>query len=164
VDGVVYNWLGAAPGPPAVNQVSLEYTSTKSIFTFDVNSKVNLTVTFLSPVYPDDLARQSQQFSYVSIKAKSSDGAPHSVQVYMDVSGGKLLTFTLPPIIPANRASEWASGDVSQVINWDSGVSGDVTYHKFFRANQQEFAESGEIASWGTWYLSTGTAPGVSLD
>jgi hypothetical protein len=89
VDGTVYNWMGAAPGPALVDQLSLEYTSTKSIFTFSVAGKVTLTVTFLSPVYPDDLGRQSLQFSYISVKAKSADGASHSVQVYMDVSGGE---------------------------------------------------------------------------
>jgi hypothetical protein len=93
VDGVTYNWMGGAPGPAPVNQVSLEYTSTKSIFTFDVDGKVTLTVTFLSPVYPDDMARQSQQFSYISARAKSSDGAPHKVEVYMDVSGGAVSPF-----------------------------------------------------------------------
>jgi len=88
VDGVVYNWMGAANGPGPVNQVHLEYTSTRSIFTFDVAGLVGLTVTFLSPVYPDDLDRQSLQFSYISVKASSTDGAPHDVQVYMDVTGG----------------------------------------------------------------------------
>ena len=104
VDGVSYNWMGAAPGPPPVNQISLEYTSTKSIFTFDVDGKVTMLVTFLSPVYPDDLARQSLQFSYISVKVKSADGAPHSVQVYMDVSGGRLLRIgDHPPPSPALR-------------------------------------------------------------
>ncbi|KAL2022016.1 hypothetical protein VTK56DRAFT_6256 [Thermocarpiscus australiensis] len=144
VDGTAYNWMGGAPGPAAVNQVSLEYTSTKSIFTFDVGGIVTLTVTFLSPVYPDDMARQSLQFSYVSVKAKSSDGQAHSVQVYMDVS------------------AEWASGDLSQVIQWDTGASGDIAYHKFFRANQQQFAESSEIASWGDWYLATRSGSGMT--
>ena len=88
VDGAAYSWLGGAPGHKLVNQVSLEYTSTRSIFTFDVDSKVKLTVTFLSPVYADDLERQSQQFSYVSVKVTSADHAVHEVQVYMDVSGG----------------------------------------------------------------------------
>lgn len=83
--------MGAEPGTTLVDQVSLEYTSTRSVFTFDVAGKVTLTVTFLSPVYADDLARQSQQFSYISTKAKSADGKKHSVQVYMDVSGGKLV-------------------------------------------------------------------------
>ncbi|EAQ84675.1 hypothetical protein CHGG_08689 [Chaetomium globosum CBS 148.51] len=144
VDGVTYNWMGGAPGPAHVNQVSLEYTSTKSIFTFDVDGKVTLTVTFLSPVYPDDMARQSQQFSYISIRAKSSDGASHKVQVYMDVSG------------------EWASGDTSQVVEWDTATVGDITYHKFFRQTQEEFRESNEISSWGNWYLATRVDDGVS--
>ncbi|KAL2129393.1 hypothetical protein VTI74DRAFT_7851 [Chaetomium olivicolor] len=144
VDGVTYNWLGAAPGPAHANQVSLEYTSTKSIFTFDLGSKVVMTVTFLSPVYPDDMGRQSQQFSYIAVKARSADGQPHSVQVYMDVSG------------------EWASGDVGQVVQWDTGTSGDLMYHRFFRANQEEFKESSEIASWGNWYLATRSDSGAT--
>lgn len=89
VDGKAYNWMGDSP-LPLVKQVSLEYTSTRSIFHFDVDGKVNLEVTFLSPVYPDDLGRQSQQFSYISVKALSADGASHNVQVYMDVSGGEI--------------------------------------------------------------------------
>ncbi len=99
VDGVTYNWMGGAPGPAHVNQLSLEYTSTRSIFTFDVAGKVLMTVVFLSPVYADDMARQSQQFSYISAKAKSSDGVPHDVQVYMDVSGGTLVLFLSPGLL-----------------------------------------------------------------
>ncbi|KAK4133796.1 DUF1793-domain-containing protein [Trichocladium antarcticum] len=144
VDGAAYNWMGGAPGPPSVNQLSLEYTSTKSIFSFDVGGKVILTVTFLSPVYPDDMARQSLQFSYISAKARSSDGAPHKVQIYMDVS------------------SEWASGDLSRIIQWDSGSSADIVYHKFHRAEQEQFAERNEVASWGDWYLATRSGSGLS--
>jgi hypothetical protein len=80
--------MGGAPGFDHAKQVFLHYTSTKSEFVFDVDGKVNLTVTFLSPVYPDDLARQSQQFSYVSVKVACSDTQKRNVQVYMDVSGG----------------------------------------------------------------------------
>ncbi|KAL2264924.1 hypothetical protein VTJ83DRAFT_7434 [Remersonia thermophila] len=137
VDGATYNWMGAWPGPELAGQTSAEYTSTKSIFTLDVAGKVVLTVTFLSPVYPDDMARQSQQFSYVAVGARSADGAEHSVQVYMDVTG------------------EWASGDVSEGIRWESGISGDVSYHKFYRESQEELKEDDEIAAWGSWYLAT---------
>ena len=80
--------MGAAPGPATVEQTSFKYTSTKSIFTFNVAGKVTLTVTFLSPVYTDDLLRQSLQFSYIDIKAQSADGGSHDVKVYMDVTGG----------------------------------------------------------------------------
>jgi hypothetical protein len=90
VDGTTYNWMGQEAGPALVDQVALEYTSTKSIFTFDVAGKVTMTVTFLSPVYPGDLLRQSLQFSYIDIKVQSADGAAHNVSVYMDTSGGML--------------------------------------------------------------------------
>lgn len=150
---------------PVVNQVSLEYTSTKSIFSFDVAGKVRLDVTFLSPVYPDDLSRQSQQFSYIAIKVVSSDGSPHNVKVYMDVSAGessfsRCLDFMWSRL---TSSQEWASGDHSAVVNWDTGSSGNLKFHKFFRADQQEFKESGEIASWGTWYLTTASGNGVSI-
>lgn len=88
--------MGGAPGPSHVKQLSLEYTSTMSIFTFDIAGKVLMTVTFLSPVYPDDMGRQSQQFSYIVAKARSSDGSQHHVQIYMDVSGGTLALLSLP--------------------------------------------------------------------
>jgi len=93
VDGEVFNWLGAAPGPGPADQIAAEYTSTKSIFTFDVAGKVNLTVTFLSPIYPDDLAKQAQQLGYLTVAANSRDGKEHSVQVYTDVSGGELTFY-----------------------------------------------------------------------
>ena len=89
VDGDTYTWVGAAPGFKNADQLSAEYTSTKSIFTFSAG-KVDLVVTLLSPIYYDDLSKQSQQFSYVSVKAKSADDQHHDVQVYMDVSGGEL--------------------------------------------------------------------------
>ncbi|KAK5661687.1 hypothetical protein OQA88_9787 [Cercophora sp. LCS_1] len=86
---------GTAGGQPLVEQVSFEYTSTQSIFTFDVEGKVELTVTFLSPVYPDDLKRQSQQFSYISAKVKSSDGLPHSVQLVNSTEQERVFTLGL---------------------------------------------------------------------
>lgn len=57
---------------------------------------------------------------------------------------------------------EWASGDTSQVVEWDTATVGDITYHKFFRQTQEEFRESNEIASWGNWYLATRVDDGVS--
>lgn len=89
VDGDVFNWAGAAAGPSAANQTSATFTSTKTVFTFDVNSKVTLTATFLSPVYPNDMLKQSLQYSYIDVAVVSNDGASHEVQVYLDVTGGK---------------------------------------------------------------------------
>lgn len=72
-----------------VNQTSFEYTSTKSIFTLDVEGKVELTVTFLSPVVPDDLMRSSLPQSYMEVDVHSKDENEHAVQLYTDISAGE---------------------------------------------------------------------------
>lgn len=77
---------------PLVNQTKVEYTATRSVFTFHVAGKVEMEVSFLSPVYAADLVRQSQQMAYVSVKVRSLEGkGGHAVQVYMDVTGGEFL-------------------------------------------------------------------------
>ena len=89
VDGTAYNWMGNAPGPALAQQTGFTYTSTRSTFTLQAGP-VQLTVEFLSPIYPEDYVRQSITSSYVTVSAKSTDGKAHSVQIYADVSGGTL--------------------------------------------------------------------------
>lgn len=79
------------PGTTTVNQTAYEYTSTKSIFTMDVGGAVQLNLTFLSPITPNDLKRQSLVFSYLNVEVASLDGRSHDVQVYSDISAGKSL-------------------------------------------------------------------------
>jgi len=87
VDGEVYTWMGI-PGSRLVTQTSYQYTSTKSIFTMDVGGVVEMNITFLSPVTPDDLKRQSLSFSYLHVDVSSTDGKSHNVQLYSDISAG----------------------------------------------------------------------------
>ncbi|KAN0074794.1 protein of unknown function (DUF1793) domain containing protein [Elaphomyces granulatus] len=136
VDGTSYTWLGGMP-PPLVNQTSFEYTSTKSIFVLDVAGLVEMTVTFLSPITPSDLKRQSLVFSYLNVDVKSKDGRNHNVQLYADIS------------------AEWISGDRNATAQWDYGVTGDVAYHKVYRQNQLLFSEINQQAEWGNWYWAT---------
>jgi len=91
VDGKAYTWMGDPGVAPLVHQTNLEYTSTKSIFTLDVDGKIELTVTFLSPLTPNDQKRQSLLFSYLDVAVESLDGSPHDVQIYTDISAGKSL-------------------------------------------------------------------------
>jgi hypothetical protein len=59
IDDNVYTWMGKPdPLPTVVNQTSFQYTSTRSIFSM-IAGGVDITVTFLSPVTPEDLLRQS---------------------------------------------------------------------------------------------------------
>jgi hypothetical protein len=43
----------------------------------------------LNPIEPGDWVKQSIPFSYLSLNAKSLDGAAHAVQVYSDLSASK---------------------------------------------------------------------------
>ncbi|KAI5206684.1 glutaminase A [Aureobasidium subglaciale] len=168
--GAAVTWMGAPTGPATATQNSFEYTSTRSVFSLSVDGKVGLNVTFLSPVEPTDLRRQSIPASYMNVEVFSIDGTEHEVQLYSDVS------------------AEWASGDRSAVAEWDFGTikttptkrqdpatnlstmqtvtvpssssptssacavpANDITYHRFYRQDQQVFVENSDQASWGNW-------------
>ena len=81
-----------APGTPIVDQTGFSYTSTQSIFTMNVGGKVQMRITFLSPVNTDDLKRQSLTLSYMQVFVVSLDGNTHDIQVYTDISAGLLLS------------------------------------------------------------------------
>jgi len=88
VDGESYIWMGDPLGLPMVNQTSFEYTSTRSIFKQTVNDAVQITVTFLSPITPNDYMRGSLTSSYMEVEVSSLDGNGHDVQLYTDISAG----------------------------------------------------------------------------
>lgn len=90
VDGATYSWMGAPPYVPTVDQVSYSYTSTSSVYVLSVEGKIQITATFLSPITPDDFQRQSLIFSYLNVEVASLDGDEHDVQLYTDISAGKL--------------------------------------------------------------------------
>ncbi|KAF2873756.1 hypothetical protein BDV95DRAFT_593074 [Massariosphaeria phaeospora] len=137
VDGKTFTWMGLPKDIEAAYQVAFEYTSTKSIFTIEVDHKVQLKATFLSPLTPNDLKRQSLIFSYLQVEVSSLDGANHDVQLYTDIS------------------AEWVSGDLNAVAQWDFGTAGDISYHKIWKQNQQLFNEVGDRAEWGNFYYAT---------
>ncbi|KAI7602115.1 hypothetical protein KC319_g22356, partial [Hortaea werneckii] len=145
VDNTTYTWMGnPLPLPQVVDQISYEYTSTRSKFELQAGP-VAMDVTFLSPVTPDDLTAQSFPITYVSVAVSSSDGGEHDVQLYTDVS------------------AEWASGDRSKVAQWDYGTTeSNVAYHKFWRQDQEEFIEDNQQAAWGFWYYATADGDGLT--
>ncbi|KAF2490135.1 glutaminase GtaA [Lophium mytilinum] len=146
VDGTSYVWMGKPEGfDNFVNQTSAEYTSTKSIFTMDVDGKVSVRVTFLSPINPNDLKRQSLIFSYMDVEVVSTDGHKHDIQVYSDIS------------------AEFVSGDRSDVAQWDSGNSGgQVAFHKIWKQTPMLFSEKNDQSEWGNWYYATDSKRGLT--
>ncbi|KAJ7507955.1 hypothetical protein B0H11DRAFT_1969465 [Mycena galericulata] len=147
VDGVSYVFLGA-PSVPAVTfskatQISSEFTSTQSIFVLAAGS-VDLTVTFLSPVEPNDLVKLSTPFSYLTVSAAANDGKSHSVQVYSDIS------------------AEWVSGDDSLTVNWNSTTTGSVLTHQVQLSSPTEFGEVNDHTQYGSAFYSTPNTVGAT--
>lgn len=114
----------------------------------DVDGLVSMKVTFLSPVDPKDEHRQSMPVSYMTVEVSSTDGKSHDISIYTDVS------------------AEWTSGNRDKVAEWSHGiarsVSGDVSYHKFWRQQQEEFSEDSDQAAWGYWYYATNNGDSVT--
>ena len=55
----------------------------------NVGGLVEMNITFMSPLTPDDQKRQSLIFSYLDVAIQPLDGASHDVQLYADISAGK---------------------------------------------------------------------------
>ncbi len=154
VDGVDYLFIGAPnvpghPVPRGVIQRSLTITATRSQYVLAAGG-VQLTLTFLSPIEPGDLRRQSMPLSYIFADVRSDDGRAHDVSIYLDISG------------------EWAHGDSNTQIRWSQdqvpGAAGgpSLTSLSFTPNNPQVLAENGDMASWGTVVFSASNQSGLT--
>ncbi|EJD38416.1 DUF1793-domain-containing protein [Auricularia subglabra TFB-10046 SS5] len=140
VDGKVYLTMGS-PGtgaPNTANQTGFYMTATSSVFTL-VTGPVSLTYTFLSPITPDDLVRQSIPFAYISVQAASMDGLQHTVKIYTDISG------------------EWLASDIQQPMQWNTTVNGHIVTHKLQLKSLQTLKEVDDrIYDGAAYYVSSG--------
>ncbi|KAI0251855.1 hypothetical protein BJV78DRAFT_1125603 [Lactifluus subvellereus] len=136
VDGLTYSFLGAAPFTNGtVTLTNTVVTPTQTVLTAEAGL-MQFNLTFLNPIEPGDWVKQSIPFSYMSLTAKSLDGAAHAVQVYSDVSG------------------EWNSGDRNQVIRWTATSTADAIYHTVTLQTPSVFNEIRGQANWGTLYYA----------
>ena len=127
----------------------------------DVGGLVTMNITFLSPVTPDNMLRQSMPVSYLNVEIQSADGNEHGVSIYTDIS------------------AEWTSGNRSQIAEWSYGAvqevistaggrllsdstGGSIAYHKVWTQNPQEFSEANQQASWGHWFYVTSNVDGLT--
>ncbi|EJC99891.1 DUF1793-domain-containing protein [Fomitiporia mediterranea MF3/22] len=137
VDGVAYRLVGVAANPnvTVANQTAIEFTPTQTFVQFTAGP-MQMNVSFLSPIEPTDLVRQSLPFAYLSISAASTDGGAHSLQMYSDISG------------------EFITGDTSKVAQWTADESGDYVVLSMQLQTQQQFSEINSFAQDATEYYS----------
>ncbi|KAF7329621.1 hypothetical protein MKEN_00225100 [Mycena kentingensis (nom. inval.)] len=106
------------------------FTPTRTILKVQAASFA-LNVTFLSPIEPDDLARQSFPFSYVYVDGATTDGKAHTIELYMDITG------------------EWVTSDAKTPIQWQSNETISSAYLQVrpvsLSTNFQDLAEDGTV-------------------
>jgi Glutaminase A six helical-hairpin domain/Domain of unknown function (DUF5127)/Domain of unknown function (DUF4964) len=100
VDGKILRLMGrevrGAQGP-ALEQKTLTVLPTRTIYTFS-GAGVALTLTFLTPAFPDDLEVLSRPATYVTWDVASADGRPHDVAVYFDASSDLTVNTAEQPV------------------------------------------------------------------
>ncbi|KIK65886.1 hypothetical protein GYMLUDRAFT_1027569 [Collybiopsis luxurians FD-317 M1] len=123
---------------------SYQVTPTRSILNLTAG-KMAINVTFLSPIEPDDLVKQSFPFTYIYFEASSTDGNSHSLQIYEDISG------------------EWISSNSLNGMQWNTIVSNTIIYHEAQRLPIQFMTETNNVAEDGVVYHVTNTGSGVAF-
>ncbi|KAF8883867.1 hypothetical protein BD779DRAFT_1472365 [Infundibulicybe gibba] len=158
IDGVIWEWLG--PEGHSGNLTKTEITPTRTILTFMAGS-MEVEVTFLSPIEPTDLVRQSFPFTYIYLTAKATDGASHSVQVYSDISAGWhaffLIKFGSLTSLRMGCPETWGTklpGALCQGTIW--------SFHQVQRASPESMQEINDQAEDATIYFAMANGPNVT--
>lgn len=145
IDGKAYVFAGAplVGVTPPLKQTGVEVTPTRSTYVF-TDAGIELTLDFLSPVEPNDIAKQSMPVGYVTAHAKSADGSPHAVTLYFDMSG------------------EWAHGTVTSEVDWKKETQGSATVLSITPHAPTVIGETNEYPSWGTAFMAAVSSASLS--
>ena len=138
IDGKPYRFAGPNPkDAPAMEQRALTVNATSTVYDFAAGG-VALQVVFLSPLLPDDLDILSRPATYLTFTAVSADGADHTVQVYLDITG------------------EWCVDKPEQEVQWGRlDFDGGTAMH-MGSVEQPVLAKKGDDLriDWGRVYLA----------
>ncbi len=86
IDGETFRLMGAEPASvKPLPQKNLEVTPTRTNYRF-ANTKVEVVLSFLSPLLPENLDVLSRPVTYITWTARSVDGRNREVSVYLDAA------------------------------------------------------------------------------
>lgn len=86
IDGKPFRLMGREPKDvPALKQTGVEVLPTRTIASFE-GGGIGLTVTFLTPMLPDNLMVLARPVTYLTWQARSLDGQERSVGIEFDAS------------------------------------------------------------------------------
>ena len=141
VDGKAFRLMGDKPGNvEAMEQTNLLVWPTRTVYTFE-DAGVRLTLTFMTPLLPDDLDVASRPVTYVTWAAESTDGSEHDVSVYFDA------------------AADFAVNEPRQEVEWQREAVGDLTALRVGTITQPVLEKRGDDLriDWGHFYVAADT-------
>ena len=154
IDGHVFRWMGTDVGRPgelaaipAMQQISLKVSALHTRYEFSAGG-VQLTVTFFTPSFPADLDVLSRPVTYLSWSARSANGAPHNVELLLDVS----------PMIAVN--------DRSQLATWARFRAPGLSVMRVGTRDQDYLHQSGDRIriDWGYFNLCVPESAGANSE
>jgi hypothetical protein len=99
VDGKNYRYLGNADRRiPALVETYRKITPTRTVVTMQ-SPEIELSITFLTPAFPDDLRVMARPITYVTWDVKSRDTATHEVALNLDADGAIATNSGEEPVV-----------------------------------------------------------------
>ena len=138
IDGKVYRLMGNEPeGLPSLKQTSLDVLPTRTVYTF-IGTGVEVQMTFMQPVLPDDIDLMSRPVTYLTWACSSTDRKSHEVSIYFDAG------------------MELAVNESSQQVEWARESIPGLEVLKVGSKSQHILARKGDNVriDWGYFYLA----------
>ncbi len=126
-------------------QKSVSLSATQTHYNFSCGP-VDLKITFISPLLPNNLEVLSRPVNYITYESKANDGKQHEVQIYFEAT------------------PEWAVDHISQEVSIEQGKTEGLTWFKAGTTEQAVLAKQGDDRriDWGYFYLCGKSAPQMS--
>lgn len=130
--------------PMPMEQTDLQVTPLSTVYCFEA-SGIRLKVTFTTPLLMDDLELLSRPASYVHFSLRSTDGNPHQVKLYVDVS------------------AEWCVNTSGQKVNWRQDEAEGLALLQMSHEKQAYLHRSGDDLriDWGQFYVAVRKGPNI---
>ncbi|MBX3745851.1 MAG: DUF4965 domain-containing protein [Verrucomicrobiae bacterium] len=138
IDGRTFRLLGPNPPElPPLPQTALEVLPTRTIATF-AGAGVEITLTFLTPMLPEDLDLLSRPVTHVTWDIRATRAAPRRVQLLFEA------------------AAEIAVHEPRQEVQWSTVQAGTVSALRVGTTHQPVLARRGDDVriDWGHLYLA----------
>lgn len=145
VDGKPYRLMGADPRQVrAFPQTGLEVLPTRTIYAFESDG-LHITLTFMTPMLPEDLETLSRPVTYLTWEVHAVDGKEHAVSLYFDAS------------------AELVVNTPDQAVVWSKEHFGNLNALRMGTKEQPILAKSGDDVriDWGYLYATTPQKSGV---